>query len=516
MNISRRNYLKAMSAVPLLGTIAPQIVHAQTRTDLIIAVQDNPPQLDPLRLGTNVTHRVTAGIYDTLIRIDRRNGDRMVPGLAESWHQIDPRTWDVVIRKGVRFHDGSVMTTEDVAYTFGPERMLTEGLPGQSVSRQFFSGLEKVVALDDNTVRFVTKQPDPLFEFRLSNWASQIISKAAFQKVGDWDKWALSPVGTGPYRVAEVSAGDRIRLVAHDQYWGGQPPFSSLTFKVMPEAASRVNALAAGDVHIITEVTPDQIATIKGHENLDVVGGGTNNTRVVNYGTLGGPLKDVRLRRALNLSIDRKAIAEQLVAGLVGVPRGFQWQAYGDMFIENFPMPAYDPDAARKLLSEVGYTGAPIEYRTLNNYYAGQLDTAQALQQMWQEVGLNVQLKICDNWTQVFAQPNHAIFDGSVSSLYPDVMGSLWHSYGPNGFIRYQAKSWSSTEFDAIGEKLQTLTDRTERRKLHERVLEIFAEIDPPGTVLYETPMLYGKRRDVAWTPYRIPMMDFGPFNMPA
>ncbi|UVK49671.1 ABC transporter substrate-binding protein (plasmid) [Mesorhizobium sp. AR02] len=516
MNMTRRNYLKVMSAIPLLGTIAPRIANSQPRTDLIIAVQDNPPQLDPLRLTTNITYRLAASIYDTLIRIDYLNGERLVPGLAESWHQVDARTWDVVIRKGVHFHDGSVMTSEDVAYTFGPERMLTEGLPGQSISRQFFSVLEKVAALNESTVRFVTKQADPLFEFRLSNWTSQIISKAAFQKAGNWDKWALSPVGTGPYRVAEVKAGDRIRLVAHDQYWGGQPPFSSLTFKVMPEAASRVNALAAGDAHIITEVTPDQIATIKGHGNLDVVGGPINNIRCVNYGTFGGPLKDVRIRQALNLSIDREAIAKQLFSGMVDVPRGFQWQAYGDMFVENFPMPAYDPDAAKKLLSEAGYSGAPIEYRILANYYTAELDVAQTLQQMWQAVGINVQLKVCENWGQMFAQPNYAIFDGSADMIYPDILGSLWTNYGPDGFIRFEAKSWSNTEFDEIGKKLQTLTDRTERRTLHERVLKIFNEIDPPGTVLYNTPMLYGKRGDIAWLPHRTPMMDFGPFNMPA
>ncbi|RWD43455.1 ABC transporter substrate-binding protein [Mesorhizobium sp.] len=515
MNITRRNYLKVMSAVPLLGTITPSIAHAEARTGLIIAVQDNPPQLDPLRLTTLVTVRIAANLYDTLIRVDHRNGERLVPGLAESWRQVDPHTWDVVVRKGVYFHDGSVMTTEDVAYTFGPERMLTEGLPGQSISRQFFSGLEKVVALDGSTVRFSTKQPDPLFEFRLSNWGSQIISKAAFKKVGNWDQWALSPVGTGPYRVAEIKAGDQIKLVANDQYWGGQPPHSSLVFKVMPEAASRVNALAAGDVHLITEVTPDQVATIKGR-NLDVVGGAINNIRCVNYGKFGGPLENVRIRQALNLSIDRELIADQLFGGTVEVPRGFQWKAYGDMFIENFPMPAYDPDAAKKLLSEADYSGAPIEYRTLANYYTAQLDLAQALQQMWQAVGLNVQLKVCENWEQVFAQPNYAIFDGTAVMIYPDVMGSLWTNYGPDGFIRNDAKAWSNAEFDRIGEQLQTLTDRNERRKLHERVLEIFSEIDPPAAALMYTSMLYGKRPDVDFTPYRTPVMDFGPFNLPS
>jgi len=516
MRISRRNYLKATAALSVLSFASPRSVFAAGPKDLVVGVQVNPAVLDPLRLGTNPTYRVTANIYDMLIRIDRKNGDKLVPGLAESWKQIDATTWDFVIRKGVKFHDGSVMTTEDVAFTFGPERMLTEGLPSVSFSRQFFSGLQSVTAVDDRTVRFVTKQPDPLFEPRMANWASQIISKSAFKKVNDWDKWALAPVATGPYKVAEVVSGDRIRLVAHDDYWGGKPPFASVTFKVIPEAAGRVNALAAGDVHLITEVTTDQMPSIKGRAGLTVVGGAINNIRTVNYGTFGGPLKDAKIRRALDLSIDRQAITEQLFGGLVGVPRGFQWDNYGDMYIEDFPKPAYDPEAAKKLLAEAGYKGEPIEYRTKESYYTAEIDTAQALQQMWQAVGLNVQLKVVENDAQLYAQPNFAIFNGSVTSLYPDLMGSLWTTYGPNGFIRFLAKSWSNAEFDEIGQKLLTLTDRAERRKLHRRVLEIFGEIDPPSSILHETPMFYGMRQDVGFLPHKTPMMDLGPFNVGA
>ncbi|WP_349963101.1 ABC transporter substrate-binding protein [Rhizobium sp. ZPR3] len=479
-----------------------------------MGVQDNPPQLDPLRLTTNVTFRVASNIYDSLIRIDHARNGELSPGLADSWQQIDTCTWDFTIRDGVRFHDGSVLTSEDVAFTFGPGRMLTEGLPGQSVSRQFFGGLARVEAVGPLKVRFVTKAVDPLFQFRLAGWGSQIVSKSAFERIGDWDKWAMAPIGTGPYRVEQAKTGEMIKLVSHDAYWGGRPPFSSITFKVMPEAASRVNALAAGDVHIITEVTPDQVTDIQGRSRLEVVGGAINNIRVLNYGTLGGPLADRTIRMALNLAIDRSLIAQQLFGGKVTVPRGFQWPEYGDLYIKDYPTPAYDPDAARQALKRAGYSGQPIEYRTQANYYTAELDTAQALQQMWQSVGVNVQLKVCENFTQVFAQPNNAIFNGSINMVYPDLMGSIYPLYGPNGFIHYQAKSWDNPEFDRIGETLATTLDVNERRQLHRRALDIFGEIDPPGTVLHETAMLYGKQANVPWSPQRTPMMDFGPFSV--
>lgn len=279
------------------------------------------------------------------------------------------------------------------------------------------------------------------------------------------------------------------------------------------KAASRVNALAAGDVHLITEVSSDQIASIAGLAGFQVVGGPINNIRCLNYGSMSGPLADVRIRRALNLSIDRKLIAEQLYGGRVSVPKGYQWPAYGDVFIADFPEPAFDLTEAKKLLAEAGYKNEVIEYRTQSNYYTAELVTAQVLQQMWQAAGINVQLKVCENWSQVFAQPNGAIFNGSINMVYPDFMGSIFVLFGPNGFIRNQAKSWQNADFDSLGQKLAETTDRKVRRELHLQALKLMADIDPPGTVLFENPMFYGKRADLAWSPYRNPMMDFGPFN---
>jgi len=515
MALTRRACLQSLAA---MAAGAPSLSSAaeQARPSLIVGVQDNPPQLDPLRLTTNVAFRVTASLYDFLIRTDFAPGSSVgarVPGLATSWRALSPTVFECRIRPGVRFHDGSALSAADVAFSFGPERMLTESLPSRAISRQFFGGLAQVEAMDSETVRFVTKEPDPLFEMRLAGWSAQIISKAAFERTNDWDRWAQNPVGTGPYRVAEVRAGELIRLVAHDAYWGGRPPFASITFRVIPEAASRFNALAASDVQIVTEVTPDQIAGIERHAALQVAGGAINNIRVLNYGTFGGPMRDPRIRRAMNFAIDRELITGALLAGRVGVPKGYQWPAYGDMYIEDFAAPRHDPDAARKLLHEAAYSGEPIEYRTQTNYYAAELATAQAIQQMWEAVGLKVDLKVCENWGQVFAQPNYAVFNGSINMVYPDAMGALYVLYGPNGFIRFQANAWKSDAFDRIGATLATPIGRDERRALHRRILELFDSEDPPGTVLHQTPMLYGKRRDIAWVPQPTPFMDFGPFN---
>jgi peptide/nickel transport system substrate-binding protein len=281
----------------------------------------------------------------------------------------------------------------------------------------------------------------------------------------------------------------------------------------VPEAAARVAALLSGGVALATEISPDQIAEIERRPGFEVTGGAIANHRVLNFDTLNGPLRDVRLRRALSLAIDRDLIARSFFADRVTVPQGHQWSAYGDLFIADWPKPAFDPGRARSLLREAGYGGSVIPYRTTNQYYTAEMATAQILREMWAAVGLNVELRVVENWTQVFARPVGGVFNGSINMVYPDLMGSLWPLYGPDGFIRRTTATWDNVEFAEIGARLSALMDRQARHAAHRRVLEIFTEVDPPGTVLHATPMFYGKRRDLRWQPYPVAQMDFGPFN---
>ncbi|WP_372088569.1 ABC transporter substrate-binding protein (plasmid) [Tistrella mobilis] len=517
MRLSRRSCLKAMGGLLAAGVAAGPLGQmaraAGSGGRLVVAVQDNPPQLDPLRLTTNVAFRVLENIYDRPLGQSAASSGVARKGLAVAHRQIDPTTFEIVLRDGVIFHDGGLMTAEDVAFTFGPERMNTGGMPGVAIGRQFFGGLARVATEGDRVVRFVTSAPDPLFEARLSGWASQVISKSAFLAMnGDWDRWAAAPVGTGPYKVAEMRTGSVIRLVAHDRYWGGRPQFDEIEFRIVPEVAARVNGLAAGDWRLATELGTDQIPLVEKRPGLEIAGGPIMNMRVLNFGTrAGGPLADVRIRRALGLAIDRQLIVDALFGGRLDVPHGYQWPAYGDMYIEEADRPRFDPEAARRLLAEAGYDGTPIPYRSQVNYYTAELQTAQVLVEQWKAVGLNVVLKVVENWNQVFAQPEDAIFNGSINMVLPDVMGSLWPLYGPSGFIQKQAIAWQNEIFDALGPKLATMTDRAERRAAHARVLEIFGHDDPPGTVLHANGIFYGKDQALDWQASQTPAMYFGP-----
>ena len=507
--------LKSVSAAVAVLIAAGTAAAQDAGGELVIAVQNNPPTLEPTIWTYNVSLRTLYNVFDFPIDTDFAEGWTLRPGLATAWQRIDDSTLELTLRQGVLFHDGTEMTAEDVAFSWGPERILGEDAPGFGTCSLYLGGIDRVEVVDRYTVRVVTRNPDPLLERRLASWCSQVVSRAAYQAAADPDAWGLAPVGTGPYRVADFVPGDRLVLEAHDAYWGGAPVFRTVRFQVVPEQAARIAGLAAGDFDMITEVDPDQMAAIEAAADARVVGGPIANYRVLNIDTDTGWLADARVRRALGLAIDRDLIVETLWAGQVGVPaNGFQWDAYGDTFIAEVTGPHYDPEQAAALLAEAGYDGSPIVYRTQAGYYTAELLTAQAVADMWRAVGVTVDLQVVENWGQVFAQPVDAVFNGSMNMNFPDLLGTLYPLYGPTGFIRSSAQAWDNQRFVEIGQALATEFDIETRRALHREALEIFHDVDPPSILLHELGMLYGIRNDIDWTPYPLPYMDLRARNL--
>ena len=486
----------------VIAALLPPAAAAQERADLVVAVQTNPDTLEPMREFSNVGMRVAYNIAETLIDRDFHNDHALVPGLATSWERVDDRTIDFTLREDVTCHNGEPLTAEDVAFTFGEERFLNENAPGRPIGQILLGSLEAPEVLDTHRIRIRSSVPDPLLEVRMASYTSQIICRDAYVETGDWDAWGLGVVATGPYRIAEFLPGEAIRIERFDGYWGEPAPVDSVTFRVVPELSTRIAGLVAGEFDIITEVTPDQLAEIDAEEGFVTVGGPIRNIRLLVFDSQGNSaIEDPRIRQAMSLAIDRQLIVDTLFHGRTEVPRGMQFAGYGDMFLENWPMPAYDPDQARALLEEAGYDGAPVTLRTVGTYYTAEMDTSRAVVNMWREVGLNAQLAVVENWDQVY-EDNEARNAQNTSStgFLNDPAGHLWRIFSPRD--RFQVRGfWGNDAFNALGPDLEVSFDRAERRELFRQMMEIF-EQDPPGTVLFAAPMFYGMRGDIDWRPY--------------
>ncbi len=507
----------ALILASVASSLAGQQALAQERPDIVIAVADNPPTLEPAKELSNVGTRVSYSIFDTLIRRDFLSqegggGSKLVAGLATSWEQVDDRTLEMKLREGVTFQNGAPFTAEDVVFTFSPERMLGDDtqLPE---AKSYFTVLDRVEAVDDYTVRFVTKQPDPLIEQRLASWASWIVDSDDWrEKAGADGGMPRFPVGTGPYMLDEERADQYIRLRAFDDYWGDRPTADTITFREVPEPSVRVAGLVSGEFDIAANIAPDQIDQINSYDGIETRSVVLANSHVLVYNTNNPVLSDVRVRQALSLSVDRQLLVDALWDGEAVIPNGHQYPEYGPMYDADRAPLAYDPDKARELLAEAGYDGAEIVYSTMPNYYLNALPAGQALIEMWKAVGINARLNVTEDLNAI-PDDELQIRNWSNSTRYPDPLGAIWIAWGPLGAAQQGWKTWENDEFNEVGRELEVTVDLARRQELARELLDVWEE-DAPGTILYQPLETYGVRSSLDWQPYTFYYMDFRPYNL--
>ena len=524
----RRRRLIAASGLAATSFALPRLAigQADQRPSITIAVQQiaNSAALEPLREQSNVGQRAFSFLFETLIMPNLLGKLEPVPGLAESWKRIDDRTVEFSLRKGVKFHNGDELTADDVVFTFSRERMFgpdydisstktlftsvlirdtTHGknLPPEvsAVAKRLFPALERVEAVDKYTVRFTNRTPDVTLEGRIGRLGSDIISRRAYEEAKSWLDWARAPVSTGPYKVREFKPDQVLVMDAHDDYWGGRPPIKSVRMVVVPEVATRINGLLAGQFDFICDVPPDQIPGIEKNPKFEVLGSTIVNHRLTVFDKNHPRLADPRIRQAFTHAIDRQAIVDALWSGRTRVPAGLQWEFYGPMFVENWTVPSYDLAKAKALLKEANYKGDPIPYRLLNNYYTNQVSTAQVLIEMWRQAGLNVQIEMKENWQQIFdTNSPRAVRDWSNSAGFNDPISSIVAQHGPQG-QQQQVGEWTNEEMNKLSAALEVETDMQKRRAMFKRMLEICEREDPAFTVLHQNATFTAKRKDIKW-----------------
>ena len=536
ISLSRRHVLGAgLAGAGSLVLPRFAIGQSDARPSITVAVQKvaTSNTLEPMREQSNVGQRVFYPIMETLIDVAWLGDLKLVPALATAWRRIDHKTLELTLREGVRFHDGRELTVEDVAFSFGPERMWSGTEVGKTgyfvsntagaatkvpppeapkIAMAAYPGFERIEIVDRRTIRVVNRVPDVTLEGRLTRNTGVILSSRAFAEVPTWLDWARKPVGTGPYRVAQYRPDQDLLLEAHDDYWGGRPPLKSIRFVEVPEVASRVNGLLAGDFDFAFDLPPDQIARVEQGPKHHVVGGPILNIRLTVFDKTHPVLANPLVRRAMSHSVDRQAIVDSLWAGRTKVPKGLQWDFFDKMFLADWDVPKFDPALAKDLLKQAGYKGEEIPYQLLNNYYTNQVQGAQLLVEGWREVGLNVAIEMKENWGQILGKdPRRGICDNSNSAWFNDPVATT-SSFAPGG-QQWEAGQWRNEDAAATIAKLQTATDLGERRGHFRRMLEIVEREDPAYIVLHQNGTFTGKRRDIAWKASGSFVVDFRASN---
>ena len=499
-------HLKKISTATLIAcfTLWGHSVWASAQ-NMVIAMPQLPPTVEPQGINNNAIDRVMSSIYDTLIRANSQTG-ALEPGLAESWKRVSPDTVEFKLRRGVIFHDGTAMTADDVVFSFGPERFSGEKAPGRPAAWEFLGGVKEVKKLDDYTVRVTMKSPDPLIELRFSSRMSEIISEDGYKKAGSWENWVKKPIGTGPYKITSFKTSNRLDLVRNDQYWGKQGAAEKLSFVEVPELSSRVAGLRSGEFDIITEVPPDQIQPLSSDGKVNVVGGPIANVYGLVFDNKSSEImKNPKLRQAILHAIDRDLLVNALFANKTTTADSFQLKMFGDLYLSDLNQKLYNPEKAKQLLKEAGYKGEPIIWKIQAGYYTLEMTVSQAIASMLKNVGLNVELQVKENWSQVEAPgKDRMINNASFSAYFNDPASQLWRRLKPNsswdnaGY--FDTTSQAYEQFKINGAILETSVNPEERKAAWRQMLLAFNQ-DPLACPLYALPMIYATQQNVKWTP---------------
>lgn len=346
-------WLLALTAVLFLVLAAPPPadVAAQTKEDTVVyALQSDVDSWDPPNSVLREAIILGYHVFDHLAARDLKTG-RVGPSLATSWRPIDDTTWEVKLRQGVRFHDGTPFSAKDVKATF--DRVLDP--KNKLTARGNHAKIKSIEILDDHTVRFHTDGPYPLFVERLT--AQAIQSAKVIQERGhDWMQ--ENPVGTGPYKFVRWQRKQEHLLVRNDDYWGPKPHFKHVRIRIIPEQATQIAELIAGGVDIIKAVPPDQMDVIDKSGSARTTTSPILRTAYIKLDQPGrngkSPMQDRRVRQAANLAVDMDAIIKHVLNGLGDrTATAVNPMAFG--FDPSLQPYKQDIARARKLLAEAGF-----------------------------------------------------------------------------------------------------------------------------------------------------------------
>ncbi|MDP2317880.1 MAG: ABC transporter substrate-binding protein [Acidobacteriota bacterium] len=438
-----------------------------------LAVLSSPNSLDP-RVGSDETsQRAHQLLYDNLLALDEQL--KVTGGLASSWQQVDPLTYDVVLRQGVLFHDGHELTAEDVVYTFSSFIDPAFISPRKGAYRV----LDQVTALDRYTARFSLKEPFGSFPIQL---VMPVVPKDAGLGLRD------RPVGTGPYKFVSFAVDDKLELEAFPQYFRGAPANDGVVLKVVPDEIMRALELRKGTVDlVVNDLSPDVVHQLATDPGMSVAESPGTDYAYVGFNMRDPILSDRRVRHAIGYAIDRQAIVDHLRRGLatpaIGILPPVSWA-----FEPNVFQFTHDVAKAKSLLDEAGYPdpdgdGPAPRLRLTLKVSTNEFIRLQAavIQQDLKQAGIDLDVRSYE-FATLYAdvlKGNFQLFTLQwVGVSDPDMLRRVFHSkqMPPSGFNRGY---YENAEVDRLIDEAAAATTDDERRRLFGAAQRLVAEDAP-------------------------------------
>ncbi|MEA2776489.1 MAG: peptide/nickel transport system substrate-binding protein [Acetobacteraceae bacterium] len=479
--------MKRMKLFFLLAVLGVVAVPGAAQT-LNVGVGGAFTSMDPHYHNLGPNNVLTSYVFSGLVRFDPKFTPE--PDLATSWTTVSPNVWEFKLREGVTFTDGSPFTADDVVFTLG---RIPTVLNSPSSFNFAVKPISKIEVIDAHTLRFHTTEPQPLMPYNLAN--VRIVSRKNGEGAGTGDYNNLkAAIGIGPYRVTDFIVGDHAVLRRNDSWWDKKPAWETVNYRAIANNASRDAALESGDVDVIDQVPTRDVAQLRKNPKLSILAVAgqrliylfvdTQRASTPFAADLAGkpmaenPLRDVRVRKALSLAINRDGIRDRIMDGFAA-PTGQLTPQGASGYDPSVKPDPYDPAQAKKLLADAGLAnGFGLTLHGPNDRYVNDSAIVEAIAQGWTRIGVKTAVDTMPSAT-FFSRALRAEFSvdltgwasdsGEASSNLIQIIASSNPEKGRGAIIN--PAHYANAAMDALIERAVATIDPAAREDLYRQAM---------------------------------------------
>ena len=422
--------------------------------------QDIEDSLDPHKAVAAGTKEVLFNLYEGLVKPD--SSGELQPAIASDYSiSEDATTYTFTLREGVKFHDGSMVTAEDVKYSIDRCADTTNGEP----LVEAYSNIKSVNIVDEKTVEVVLNTPDSDF---LANMTTAVIPASN-------ENPDTNPIGTGPYKYVSRSPQENFVVEKFDEYWGTPANIENVTFRVCANADAIVMNLQGGSIDMFARLTTTQASQLG--DQFDVLEGTMNLVQALYLNNAVEPFHDERVRKALCYAVDPQGIMDLISDGKGTEIGSSMFPAFGKYYMPELnDVYNQDFDQAKELLTEAGYPDGFSFTITVPSNYQQHIDTAQVLVEQLKNIGVTAQIELVEWETWVSEAYTNRNFEATVvgvdaSNLTASALLARFVSDAPDNFINF-----SNADYDAAYARAEAAVDDAEKTEAFKECERLLAE----------------------------------------
>ncbi len=508
--------MKKLLLTALLATLP-----AASAATLVFGGNGEPVSLESGNITDGISILVQRQIYDTLVGFKDGTTD-LAPALATSWSSNANATqWTFKLRPGVKFHDGTPVNADAIVFNLSrwwdkshPYGFRDQGRTFEIIGDLLggFKGdptavIKNIVKVNDSTVRVDLNKPSSVLPNVLAAGYFGIASPTAIKKEGaKYGTPASKPIGSGPFIFQSWRTGDRVTMLPNKAYWGEKPKVDQLVIRSIKDASQRLNELKAGTIDFANDLTPDSLKSIQADKNLMAIKRPSFNVGFVSMNNNNQYLKNQKVRQAISMAVNKKAIVEAFWNGLAVsnasfVPPVLAWA-------NSSKVPAdykFDPATAKKMLADAGYpNGFSIDlwYMPVSRpYFPNPKPIAEAIAADLSAIGIKVNLKT-EDWAKYLQDrnttPGFDMYMIGWTGDYGDPDNFYGAYYGENGSSDI---SWNPSELQKLLEQGRAATTQAAKAKVYSQIHEMTYDAAYRVPIAHSQPLAAAQTYVKGWTP---------------